>query len=238
MSEHALRLKHPTGWFAAGREVSRALQLLSDGAFKLYIHLCLTADRSTGQLKSDHSDLGKALGKSRRSVVAYLEELRREGVCRAWPAKNQHGQGEIEICEAFWPYERRAPQQKPQSLAEYTAHINRLLAGQACVKLSFSPADEKLAASFFERKLPIDVVERGILLGCTRKYMTLLAIPNSGLIMSLNYFQNAVEEAATSKVTEEYWRYLRERVKGLEKEWLQKVGRSEDAPRGENGSSD
>ena len=51
MSERVLRLKHPTGWFAAGREVSRALPLLSDGAFKLfklYIHLCLTAERSTG----------------------------------------------------------------------------------------------------------------------------------------------------------------------------------------------
>jgi len=48
MSERVLRLKHPTGWFAAGREVLRALALLSDGAFKLYIHLCLTAERSTG----------------------------------------------------------------------------------------------------------------------------------------------------------------------------------------------
>ena len=68
------RLKHPTGWFAAGGEVSRALQLLSDGAFKLYMHLCLKADRSTGQYKGDSVDLVKALGKSRRSVVVYLEE--------------------------------------------------------------------------------------------------------------------------------------------------------------------
>ena len=66
------RLKQPTGWFAAGREVSRALPLLSDGAFKLYIHLCLTADRSTGQYKGDHADLAKALDKSRRSVVIYV----------------------------------------------------------------------------------------------------------------------------------------------------------------------
>jgi hypothetical protein len=106
MSERVSRLKHLTGWFAAGREVSRALPLLSDGAFKLYIHLCLTADRSSGRLQADHADLAKALGKSRRSVVVYLEELRRQGVCKTQPAKNQHGQGQIEICEAFWPYER------------------------------------------------------------------------------------------------------------------------------------
>ena len=30
-----LRLKRPTGWFAAGQEVATALPLLSDAAFKL-----------------------------------------------------------------------------------------------------------------------------------------------------------------------------------------------------------
>jgi hypothetical protein len=41
MSTARLILKQPTRWFAAGREVAQALVLLSDGAFKLYIHLCL-----------------------------------------------------------------------------------------------------------------------------------------------------------------------------------------------------
>jgi len=98
------------------------------------------------------------------------------------------------------------------------------LAGPACVKISFSPADEKLAVALFARQVPIEVVERGILTGCAREYMTLLTTPNSGLIVSLSYFQNAIEEAATSKVTSEYWRYLSHRVESLEKEWLQKAG--------------
>jgi hypothetical protein len=220
------RLKHPTGWFAAGREVSRALQLLSDGAFKLYLHLCLKADRSTGQYKGAHADLVKALGKSRRSVVVYLEELRRQGVCKTQPARNQHGQGQIEICDAFWPYERPPAQEKPQSLADYTTYIRRLLAGRACVKVSFSPADEKLAAAFFERQVPIETIEHGILMACTRKYMTLLTTPSTGLIVSLSYFRDAIEEAAASKVSNDYWRYLRQAIDGLEKEWLQKVGLS------------
>lgn len=224
MSERVLRLKCPTGWFAAGREVSRALLLLSDGAFKLYIFLCLTAERSTGQVQANHADLAKALGKSRRSVVAYLEELRHGGVCKTRPARNQHGQGQIEICEAFWPYERPAPREKPQNLADYTAQIRRLLASRACVKVSFGPADEKLAAAFFERRLPIEIVEHGILMACTRKYMTLLTTPSSGLIVSLSYFKDAIEEAAVSKVGDDYWRYLRHSIDGLEKEWLQKAG--------------
>jgi hypothetical protein len=70
------------------------------------------------------------------------------------------------------------------------------------------------------------VVEHRILLGCARKDMALLTTPNSGLIVSLSYFQNAIEEAATSKVTGDYWQYLRQRVDGLEKEWLQKAGLS------------
>jgi hypothetical protein len=226
MGERVLRLKHPAGWFAAGREVSRALQLLSDGAFKLYIHLCLTAERSTGRVEADHADLAKALDKSRRSVVAYLEELRRQGVCKTQPARNQHGQGQIEICDAFWPYERLPAQEKPQSLADYTAHICRLLAGRACVKVSFTPADEKLAAAFFERQVPIETIEHGILMACTRKYMTLLTTPNSGLIVSLSYFKDAIEEVAASKVGNDYWQYLRHGIDGLEKEWLQKAGLS------------
>jgi len=32
-----LRLKRPTGWFAAGQEVATALPMLSDAAFKLYV---------------------------------------------------------------------------------------------------------------------------------------------------------------------------------------------------------
>ena len=53
MSAARLILKQPTGWFAAGREVAQALALLPDGAFKLYIHLCLEAERHTGRALID-----------------------------------------------------------------------------------------------------------------------------------------------------------------------------------------
>ena len=43
-----LALKHPTGWFAVGREMEQALATLSDGAFKLYAYLCLHAKRMSG----------------------------------------------------------------------------------------------------------------------------------------------------------------------------------------------
>jgi hypothetical protein len=52
MSAPRLILKHPTGWFAAGREFAQALTLLSDGAFKLYVYACLRAGRHTGCLRA------------------------------------------------------------------------------------------------------------------------------------------------------------------------------------------
>jgi hypothetical protein len=39
-----LRLKRPTGWFAAGDEVAAALPLLSDAAYRLYVFLSLNVD--------------------------------------------------------------------------------------------------------------------------------------------------------------------------------------------------
>ena len=56
--------------------------------------------------------------------------------------------------------------------------------------------------------------------------MTLLTTPNSGLIVSLSYFKDATEEAAASKVSNDYWRHLHRSTGGLEKECLQKAGLS------------
>jgi hypothetical protein len=66
MSQQRIALKNPTGWFAAGPEVTRAMALLSDGAFKVYMHICLVADRSTGSMRTGHGDIATALKKSRR----------------------------------------------------------------------------------------------------------------------------------------------------------------------------
>lgn len=41
-----LRLKEPTGWFAAGSGFQRAITELSDGAFKLFAYLCLLLRRA------------------------------------------------------------------------------------------------------------------------------------------------------------------------------------------------
>jgi len=225
MTDPPPKLKHPSGWFAAGREVSRALPLLSDGAFKLYVYLCLNADRRTGRLSAEQSRLAQASGKSRRSVVTYLDELKRQGVCRIQPAVNQHQGGQVEICDAFWPYEKPKPPSKSETLNDYVEQIRRLLKVRGCVKIAFSPADERLAVSLFERKVPIERVGHAVLLGCARKCVALINHESGDSIASFSYFQNAIEEVLKLNVSPEYWRHLQMRVGRLEQQWaLMKAG--------------
>ncbi|HLK64490.1 MAG TPA: hypothetical protein VKU19_13690 [Bryobacteraceae bacterium] len=104
MSAARLILKQPTGWFAAGREVAQALALLSDAAFKLYIHLCLEADRHTGRAVIELTDFARVLRKTPVLIEADLDELHRAEVC-------EHCGDAVEIRDRFWPYQNR-----PQSL--------------------------------------------------------------------------------------------------------------------------
>ena len=108
MSEGALRLKHPSGFFAAGSEVRDAMALLSDGGFKVFVYVCLHADRRTAQLRFRMAQLAKAVGHSTRSLTTYLDELSRTGVGAVYRASNQHELGCMEIRDCFGPI-RRSP---------------------------------------------------------------------------------------------------------------------------------
>jgi hypothetical protein len=57
-------LKRPSGWFAAGPEVEAALRLLSDAAFKLFLWLCLHANRNCGSITATPPELARGLRRS------------------------------------------------------------------------------------------------------------------------------------------------------------------------------
>src|SRR6516225_8862908 len=102
-----------------------------------YLYLCLHADRRTGQLCDEQTRLAMAVGKSRRSVVTYLEELRQRGVCSIHAAVNQHVGGQIEICDAFWPYDRVQPSTSADTLPAFIEQTKRLLAARRCIGTTF-----------------------------------------------------------------------------------------------------
>jgi len=214
-----LTLKHPTGWFAAGREMEQALALLSDGAFKLYVYVCLHAERSSGRLRFRHSELAHSLGRSPRSITSYLNELCRQGVCEVQAAANQHQMGSIEIADRFWPYHKQLSETPVSDQTLYIERVRQLFLSRACVQGTFSAANEKLAVELYQRRVPLEQVERAYLLGCARKYVALLNHPGAALISSLHYFSALLGELEGLKISPDYWSYLSRKVKRLEQSW-------------------
>jgi hypothetical protein len=218
VSQQRIALKNPTGWFAAGREVTRAMALLSDGAFKVYMHVCLTADRSTGRMKLAHGDIAAALKKSRRSIVTYLEELREHHICSIEAARTQHVAGHMR--DPFWPYVKcRGDQDRDKSLDSYVEAVRHLLAARKCVKPVFNPADEKLAAQLFGEHAELKQIEHAILLACARRYVALLNGTALGIVSGLRYFSPAIQEVRALQVSEDYWQHVASRVGKFEQQW-------------------
>ena len=214
-----LTLKRPTGFFAAGREVEQALALLSDGAFKLFVFGCLHAERRTARLRFRQADLARRLGKSPRSIGAYLQELERHGVCAVQAAANQHQPGWIEIADRFWPYHKQSVEPPANDQADYLEQIRRLFSSRCCVQGTFTAADERLAAEWRRRNLSLELIRRAYLLGCARKYVALLNQPAAPLISSLRYFANLLEEVSQLSASPGYWQHLAGQVDQLELRW-------------------
>lgn len=207
-----LQLKRPGGWFAAGQEVRQAALLLSDPAFKLFMWICLHADRSAGAIDAAVAEFASALTKSQEQIVDLLHELTETGVCR-W-----QGHGALEIQDRFWPYRRVRSAAVPES-SMYIAAVKRMLSGHACVQCAFTTADEKLAAEWYRSGIPVVQVERAILLGTLRKYVALLNRGGGTPITTLHYFKSLLAEAATIDASADYWRYLNHRLDDLEQRW-------------------
>jgi hypothetical protein len=214
------RSRQPTGWFAAGREFAQAITLLSDGAFKLYVCICLRAGRHTGCLRATHEELARALTRSEAAIVLNLHELEARDVCRV--IRNGSSQLVFEICDSFWPYQKQPTSERslgPET--DFVARVRGLFLAPACVQASFSAADEKLALDMYRRGISMEQITRAILLGCARKYVAML---NAGVrtpITSLQYFSDIVEEVKESAIPESYWEPLRAKVTRMEQQWLQ-----------------
>lgn len=197
-----------------------ALTLLSDGAFKIYVYVCLHADRRTAQLRFRMAELAQATGHSTRSLTTYLDELRHTEVALVYRAANQHELGRMEIGDRFWPYVKAAaPSQEDPEQALYVARVRGLFLEPACVSSVFSAADAKLAAEWYRAGMSLDQVQRAILLGCARKYVALFSHPGGSPITCLQYFAGIVQEVATADMSLDYWRYLAARIRKMETQW-------------------
>jgi hypothetical protein len=217
MSHTRLILKQPKGWFAAGREFAQALEILSDGAFKLYVYACLRADRYSGRMLLEVDHLSRLLGKDRATLDAQLAELQDRGVALV----AADGRSWLEICDRYWPYQKPATGRDDPEPAEFIRQVRVLFLAPACVRAAFTAADEKIAASFHRRGVSLEQIRQAILLGCARKYAAALNGQTRMPITSLQYFAALVEEVAESGIPESYWEPLRRKVEQMEKHWLE-----------------
>jgi hypothetical protein len=206
------RLKQPSGWFAAGHEVNDALSLLSDGAFRLFMWLCLHADRGRGSIRASTSGLTRTLDRCKEEIAATLDELVQKRVCILYI------DGVIEITDRFWPYRRTCDPAAIPGPAAYIEAVKRLFLERRCVRSIFTAADERLAAEFHRRGVPINDVERAILLGCLRKYAALINAGAGTPITSLHYFRNLLHEVGQN-TSSDYWSYVAQKTRMLEQRW-------------------
>jgi hypothetical protein len=206
------QLKQPSGWFAAGREVACALELLSDATFKLFLWLCLHADRSRGALVATPAQLARVLGKKETDIHLALQELQREGVCV------RKAEDVIEISDRFWPYQRQYDPPPRNESRRYVEEVKRLFLERRCVQSSFTVADEKLALSLYRQGISLIHVERAILLGAARKYATIVEHGRGTAISSLHYFTSLFAEVQQETSTQ-YWTYIAHKVKTFEQTW-------------------
>lgn len=217
MSAPRLILKQSTGWFAAGQEFTQALTILSDGAFKLYVYTCLRAGRHTGCLRATVDELARAMTRAPSTIAMNLDELEEYAVCCV--ARDEGSMFMLEICDRFWPYQRQRPLGRSGPEGEFVQKVRGLFLAPACVQVSFSAADEKLALNLYRRGVSMEQITRAILLGCARKYVAMLNAGARTPIASLQYFADIVEEVRESTIPESYWEPLRAKVTRMEQQW-------------------
>lgn len=227
------QLKHSTGWFAAGREVACALQLLSDAAFKLFVWLCLHAERSRGVVSATPTELARALAKKETDLQVALTELQRQGVCTL-------EEGVIRISDRFWPYQRGCNPSAGDGSHRYVEAVKSIFLRRHCVQSSFTAADERLALSLYRRNIPLIHVEHAILLGAARKYAALLQHQPGTPISSLHYFTDLFEEVQ-QEPSAHYWTYVAQKVERFERQWAGFAARkpegNKNGAEGQNGGS-
>jgi hypothetical protein len=73
-------------------------------------------------------------------------------------------------------------------------------------------ADRLLAAQLHERGVPFETVENAFVLAVTRRLVRPEGAPPLGTIRSLAYFLPVIDEVLESKVSSQYFDYLRHRL--------------------------
>src|SRR5580704_12378786 len=81
--------------------------------------------------------------------------------------------------------------------------------------LRASVPDQRQARVWFDRGVPLDLVETAVLLACLRRKVRPSDVPPLPRIRSLAYFQPVIEELMEHPVPAGYLQYLRLKLRGI-----------------------
>jgi hypothetical protein len=217
--DHKLRLKKPNGWFPAGDNFLQAMPQLSDGAFKLFVFLCLNADRQTAMYMVGHRSLASAIGKSRPATEGYIAELKNKGFCSVSPSRIPYVGTSFRINERYWPYQSSDQNAVEEDSSDYVNHVRHLFLGLGCTSGRFGPPEAAQACNLEKRGVSLQELEDAIIVGACRKYVSWLSNGPSDPIASLNYFESLIEEIRERPFPPGYRHYMRMEVKKLSEQW-------------------
>lgn len=221
--EGRLRLKEPVGWFAAGEGFRSALGLLSDGAFKLFAHLSLQANRRTGCLAATHRELAAALGKSKRIIGSYVAELEAKEVCIVRLGKNQFTATVYEISDRYWPYHRIPSCPESSEIGAYVESVRECFNGLGCTNIKFGPAEIETTRKLQRRAIPLGIIHDAMLLGACRKLASWLNGGPVDAIRSMAYFEPLIAEIQAKPLPAGYSAYLQKKIQRFSKSWQESV---------------
>jgi hypothetical protein len=219
MTASKLRLKHSTGWFAAGEGFRNALRLLSDSGFKLFSHLSLQACRITGCVQTTVDDLAVALNKSRETVENAIDELRQKRVCSVRSSIKEPSTTVFLIGDEYWPYERELDIE--MEFGDYVAAIRESFLALECMAKKFGAGDIRKAMEFEKCGISLETVQDALITGACRKLTSWLDGRMSAPIGSLAYFEDIVLEMDCHPLPPGYRDYLTMQVKKLALIWKQ-----------------
>lgn len=215
-----LKLKKTTDWFAAGEGFLKAMEILSDGAFKLFVFVCLKADRHTATCHASLVQLAHALRKPCVAIEGSVAELRAKGVCSI-SSSNLECMFRVE--DAFWPYYNSGHASTNQCATGYVAAIRELFLSLGCTSGRFGTSEEAQAKKLEKRGLPLDIVRDAMIMGACRKYVSWLNNGYSEPISSVAYSESVIEEFLRCPPSTGYREHLSFELTRLASHWSRSV---------------
>jgi hypothetical protein len=99
--------------------------------------------------------------------------------------------------------------------ALYVSSVLTLYVDLPDTPLRTNTQDQRQARSWFDRSVPLSVVETALLLASLRRMIRPLGVPPLSRIRSLAYFQPVIEELLESPVPDGYLQYLRFKLRTI-----------------------